>query len=108
MPEFLRGRAVIHFIDNTAALSALVHGYAGKPDMARLVNAFHAQVVGLRCMTWKEWVPSKANPSDIPTRTKREGEMPKSAIRVRMILPPVEIIKGNVAGWIQRVRTGTG
>ena len=95
---------MIHFIDNTPALSALVHGYAGKPDMARLVNAFHAQTVGLRCMTWKEWVPSKANPADIPTRVERDGEMPESAVWVDMILPPIEMMEGDIAEWIRSVR----
>ena len=54
VPHLLRDRAIIHFIDNTGALSALVHGYASKPDLARLVNVYHVQVVGLRCMTWHE------------------------------------------------------
>jgi hypothetical protein len=81
---------VIHFIDNTGACSALVHGYASKPDCARLVNAYHAQAVGLRCMAGGEWVRSKANPADIPTRESRHGEMPETAKRVVMKLPPVD------------------
>ena len=49
-------------MDNTGALSALVHGYAGKPGPSPAgENVYHVQVVGLRCMTWNEWVPSKAN-----------------------------------------------
>ena len=36
----LAGRRVVHFVDNTVALSAIVHGYARKPDMAVLSNAY--------------------------------------------------------------------
>ena len=104
LPHLLRDRAIIHFIDNTGALSALVHGYASKPDLARLVNVYHVQVVGLRCMTWHEWVPSKANPGDIPTRASRAHEMSPSAAFIPMVLPPIEAIEGDVTGWIARVR----
>jgi hypothetical protein len=81
-----------------------VHGYARKPDCARLVNNYHAQAIGLRCMTWGEWVPSKANPADIPTREDRFGEMSKSAKLVVMALPPIEEIEADPAEWIRKVR----
>ena len=76
---------MIHLIDNTGALSALVHGYARKADLARLVNLFHLQTVGLRCTVWAEWVPSKANPADIPTRADRSAEMRATARWVDMV-----------------------
>ena len=41
MPELFRARQVIHWIDNTSAISCLIHGYSGKVDSALLVNAFH-------------------------------------------------------------------
>ena len=31
--HLVAGRRVVHYIDNTVALSALVHGYSGKPDL---------------------------------------------------------------------------
>ena len=38
----LRKRRVIHFIDNTGALSAMIsYGYARKLDCARMINSFH-------------------------------------------------------------------
>ena len=52
---------MIHFIDNTGALSALVNGYAGKEDCARFVNMFHIQLLGLQSKVYFDWVPSKAN-----------------------------------------------
>jgi len=64
----LREEAVIHFIDNAGALSNLIHGYARRPDCGRLVNAFHLLLAELGARAWLEWIPSKANCSDLPSR----------------------------------------
>ena len=64
----LQDEAVIHFEDNTGALSNLVHGYASRPDCGRIANAFHLTVAGLHAKSWLEWVPSKANVADLPSR----------------------------------------
>ena len=48
----LAGRRVAHFIDNTVALAALVHGYANAPDMAAMaamVNALHEMWMVMKC-----------------------------------------------------------
>ena len=71
-PDVIAGRKVIHFIDNTVALSALVHGYSGKPNLAKAVNLFYLQLVSLRATAWMEWVPSKANIADLPSRGEWE------------------------------------
>ena len=68
VPDLFRGRSVIQFNDNTVALSALVNGYASKPDMARVVNAFHVAQFALGTRIWLEWVPSAANIADLPSR----------------------------------------
>jgi len=104
LPHLLSRRAVIHFIDNFAALSALVHGYASKPDLARLVNIFHAQLAGIRSWFFGDWVPSKANPADVPTRPERFHEMPSTAVWVDMVLPPIEQVEFDLAAWIAGVR----
>ena len=84
-PELLSGRAVMHFIDNMTALSALVNGYASKSDCAAMVNAFHERMLEMRCRVWAEWVPSEANIADWPTRPDKEHLVPISAEQV----PPV-------------------
>ena len=104
LPWLFRRQRVVHFVDNTGALSAMVHGYARKPDMARMVNVFHAQMVGLQCEWYGEWVPSKANPADIPTRPERLHELPADVEWVEMALPSVEEIEGDLSGWIARAR----
>ena len=67
-PEIFRGRRVNHFVDNTVALSALVHGYSGKVELAKAVNVFYLQLTGLRTSVYFDYVPSKANIADLPSR----------------------------------------
>ena len=68
LPKVFSGRKVILFIDNTGALSALLHGYASKPDCAAIANVFHLLVAYLSIDIWFEWVPSDANICDLPSR----------------------------------------
>ena len=67
-PEATARRRVLHYIDNTAALSAAVHGYARAADMAAFVNALHYTDALHEVDAWYEWVPSKANIADLPSR----------------------------------------
>ena len=67
-PKLFAGRKVMHWIDNTVALSALVHGYSGKPDLAKSVNIMYLQMAALRTSIYFDYVPSKANIADTPSR----------------------------------------
>ena len=67
-PDILRGRRVIHWIDNTSALAGLIKGYARAPDSARIVHAFHAFNAGLQADVRFEYVAFKANIADMPSR----------------------------------------
>ena len=67
-PDVLAGRKVVHFVDNTTALSKAVHGYANEPDMASITNSLHMCDTMLGIDAWWEWVPSKANVADLPSR----------------------------------------
>ena len=87
MPARLRGRRVLHYIDNTGALAALVNGYTKAPDMAPLVSAFHVQLLGLRSMVFFDWVPSGANVADWPTREEKKHLIPSHARRFETALP---------------------
>jgi hypothetical protein len=95
MPERFRGRRVIHFIDNTGALSAVIHGYARKLDCARMVNSLHLLLSALRVDVWFEWVPSAANNSDLPSRADEIGayelfyRLFPSAVQGPSVLPPI-------------------
>ena len=68
LPDLLRGRDIIHFVDNTSAVAALTKGFSRVPDSARIVHAFHAWCAGARARVWFEYVASDANPSDTPSR----------------------------------------
>ena len=74
------------------ALSAYVHGYSGKQELAKTVNVFYLQMVALRASVYFVYVPSKANNHSGPplqggtrAHTKRalwpppEGERPGHA-----------------------------
>ena len=70
----LAGREVLFFCDSTSAMSAAVHGYAKKPHLAALSNTLHLALASLHCDAWFEWVPSRANCADIPSRPQGPEE----------------------------------
>ena len=43
-------------------------GYSSVPDSARIVHAFHATCAGLGAAVWMEYVRSKGNVADEPSR----------------------------------------
>ena len=45
-----------------------MHGYSGKKELAKMINAFHLQAAGLRTSVYFDYVPSKANIADLPSR----------------------------------------
>ena len=87
-PDVLLGRRVLHFVDNTVALSKAVHGYANEPDMAAATNAIHVCDAVFGIDAWFEWVPSHANVSDLPSREPatwdEEARAIMAALRERM------------------------
>ena len=67
-PDFFAGREVIHFIDNVGALSGLIRGVANAIDSLAIVRAFHMANMALRADVWFNYVASKANVADLPSR----------------------------------------
>ena len=92
--RLLAGRRVYHWCDNTTALSAAVHGYANQPDLADGSNALHCLTCGLRCDTWFEWVASKANLADVPSRPERDW-----GVLRRLGMRRVELVFPTPAEW---------
>ena len=67
--DWFAGRPVELWVDNTGAVGALVKGYSGVPDCARIVNMFHFAIAKLGLASlWIDYVPSESNPGDIPSR----------------------------------------
>ena len=111
----LRGRHVMHFVDNTSALAGMARGYAGPTDSRRLVHALHTLLSALRVKAWFEYVPSKANPSDAPSRVPGlraddwwidDDEQPtglRSAPHV-LLMPAHEAWGSSAAAWAAAAR----
>ena len=97
VPELLTGRQVIHWVDNTSALSAVTKGYSGVPDSARLVHLFHAWNVGAQTACWFEYVPTKANPADKPSRVDLSGRAWRVGKGIRS--SPRELILPQIEQW---------
>ena len=52
----------------------MIFGYASKAQMARLASMYHLQSFEMGITPWHEWVPSKANIADEPSRDRRSPE----------------------------------
>ena len=69
-PARFRGRRGLWFIDNTAALMALIRGRSDNADLEHMSRLIHITLFGLKAWFFWEWIPSKANWSD---EISREG-----------------------------------
>ena len=109
-PDELHDQRVIHFIDNTGAIAGLVKGYARAVDSGVLVNAFHAYNAGLSADVFFEYVRSKANIADMPSRLGiREMLEVLGALgvvttveRIDIVLPDNSSWRASAASWLRR------
>ena len=69
-PSSFRDRRGLWFIDNTAALMALIRGRSDNADLEHMSRLIHLTLFALRAWFFWEWIPSKANWSD---EISREG-----------------------------------
>ena len=73
-PDILFGRQALFFIDNTQALSSAIHGYTRNLDCAPLSNLLYLSLAALQVTPWFDFVPSKANCADLPSREEGDEE----------------------------------
>ena len=67
--SWFAGRPIELWIDNAGAVGALIKGYSGKPDCAKIVNLFHFAVAKLGAASlWIDYVNTESNPADVPSR----------------------------------------
>ena len=83
-------------------------GYSGVTDSARLVQVFHAWNFGAHARVWWEYVPTKANPSDLPSRQDPSQEVWEVApgvtsTPVSAVLPPLDRWS-DPAGWARQAQ----
>ncbi len=88
--SFRAGRALHHFVDNQPALSGLVKGSSGLPDSARIIHAYHVEVLRLACRPWLGFVYSEDNLSDDPSRG-RFGRLLGLGARERDCMFPTDL-----------------
>ena len=85
LPWLFVGAEVLHFVDNTSAVYGLVKGYSAQPDSAGVILAFHLCGLALRCGVWFNYVASKANVADLPSR----GAVPEMVRALRPFDPGI-------------------
>jgi hypothetical protein len=74
-PELFRNRRALWFVDNCSALSACVHGYADKFDMAKMANSVRLALCSRGVQSFFDWVPTDANIADTTSRVSRKADM---------------------------------
>ena len=85
----MRGRDVLHFIDNTGALFGLSQGYSGCDDSARLIHQFHCVLGAIDANVWMEYVASGANIADMPSRGEFALLHELGSVRFEITLPEI-------------------
>jgi hypothetical protein len=91
LADKLRGRRVLHFVDNSGAVACLVKDYSADYDSSALVHSFWALAVALDIDTWFVFVNSEANLADWPSRGLLSFAQDLAASRISgdsLILPP--------------------
>ena len=83
------------------ALSAIIHGYARKSDLARLTNVFHLQLARLRTDVYLDYVPSKANIADLPSRNEFDLLTKLGGVPVELRTPPLAVWRAPLRAWMR-------
>ena len=82
--EEFREKRGIWFIDNIAALMALVRGRSRSQSLDNLARAIHAAMFALKAWIYFEWVPSDSNWSDGISRDgARDGWYRRNRFKLR-------------------------
>ena len=83
---------VIHYIDNSSALYGMTKGYSSVPDSLAIIRAFHAANLALRANVWFNYVATKANVADLPSR----GALDEMAACLHRVLPSFSLLDDSV------------
>jgi hypothetical protein len=67
-PDILLERSIIHWIDSSSSIHGVFKGYSAKIDSAYIIHALHVAASSIRARIWVEYVDSKSNIADAPTR----------------------------------------
>lgn len=93
LPRALVARKrIIHWVDNTSAVAGAIKGYSSKPDSSFMLALLHIIFAALAISPWFQYVASKANCSDGPSR----GDFSIPAALGALWIPPVML---DLAQW---------
>ena len=98
-PERFAGRDVIHFVDNTSAIYSVIKGASTSADSARLVHLISCVLCALDVKVYFEYVPSKENIADAPSRYDFDLVLGLGAERVSLVYPPVAALLDPAAAY---------
>jgi len=87
LPSWLAGRRVLHFIDNQGALSNLISCSSKDLDCAWMVHDFAIRAARLSCGVWFDYVRSKANLADLPSRGEFDLLLGMGSVEVLTSVP---------------------
>jgi len=82
---------VIHFVDNNAALGALVKGYSNKDDAIRIVADYWLRAAALKLSPYIDRVESKSNLSDEPSRPDLQQALMR-ALKAKFVAPALQAL----------------
>ena len=109
LPHRFRGRKVLHWVDNSSAAAAASKGYSRQADSARIVHILHTTLASLGARVWFEYVRTKANVADEPSRVDL-GQLvydigAEFAAEVSVVLrsAPVDTVLPEVDAWSRRL-----
>ena len=78
----------------------MARGYAGPTDSRRLVHALHCLLAGFGTKAWFDYVPSKANVSDEPSRVPELADADfVIAIEPGLVSAPVPLYMPDEEAW---------
>ena len=90
-PDLVRDREVIHNVDNTAAIYGAAKGCPRDVDSGRIVHSLHSTIAALGATVWFEFVPTKSNLADLPSRGDTLLLDSLGSALAKMQLPPTHL-----------------
>ena len=94
----LQGRKALYFVDNNAALQAMIRSYSPVLPSLELVMECLKWDLQAESSAWYARVPTECNPADAPSRMKYEGWIREAEVQIVQPIfpkgqPPCEIMK---------------
>ena len=95
----LAGRAILWFVDNNSALSAVIRSFSAVLENFELLMLNTSLDVSLQCMNWYTRVPSKSNLGDSPSRMCFNELAAKGFVRCEPLYESLTIEKMGGKAW---------